>query len=361
MLSWIGNQGVLGATERMLGRTVATPTTFVIVVTVGVLGLLIAAGAYRRSSPVLGLLVVEATESLASPVSWSHHFIWMVLLVAWLALAEDRPRYGEWYALAVVGAPVGGALLVGPARAGGPLRRPGLAHPRSATPTCSSSSCCSSGPRSGWAAPPWSGRSVSVAVPWRRPAPGPRPGAVSGSAAVGLADEDERVGARVEPALGRGLRVRDPPPGHDHELLRVAGTELVAPGLVDGPAQQLGGGPERPRRRAGLGRTPRRWPSGRCPRPPGRAGSRTGTPPPPASGSRAAPRRRTARAQRRRVPPRRARRPGRPSRGRGRAATVPVAARPSASSRRRLSASTAGRSTSNQRTAPPPKRNGRPS
>jgi alpha-1,2-mannosyltransferase len=101
MLSWIGNQGVLGATERMLGRTVATPTTFVIVVTVGVLGLLIAAGAYRRSSPVLGLLVVEATESLASPVSWSHHFIWMILLVAWLALAEDRPRYGVWCALAV--------------------------------------------------------------------------------------------------------------------------------------------------------------------------------------------------------------------------------------------------------------------
>jgi alpha-1,2-mannosyltransferase len=101
MLSWIGNQGVLGATERMLGRTVATPTTFVIVVTVGVLGLLIAAGAFRRSSPVLGLLVVEATESLASPVSWSHHFIWMILLVAWLALAEDRPRYGEWYAVAM--------------------------------------------------------------------------------------------------------------------------------------------------------------------------------------------------------------------------------------------------------------------
>ena len=60
-----------------------------------------AAGAYRRSSPVLGLLVVEATESLASPVSWSHHFIWMILLVAWLALAEDRPRAGEWYALGV--------------------------------------------------------------------------------------------------------------------------------------------------------------------------------------------------------------------------------------------------------------------
>ena len=101
MLSWVGNQGVLGATERLLGHTVTTPTTFVIVVTVGILGLLVAAGAYRRSSPVLGLLVVEATESLASPVSWSHRFIWMVLLVAWLALAEDRPRAGEWWALGV--------------------------------------------------------------------------------------------------------------------------------------------------------------------------------------------------------------------------------------------------------------------
>ena len=101
MLSWVGNQGVLGAIERMMGHTVTTPTTFVVVVSVGAIGLLVAAAAFRRSSAVLGLLVVEATESLASPVSWSHHFIWVVLLVAWLALAEDRPPYGEWYALAV--------------------------------------------------------------------------------------------------------------------------------------------------------------------------------------------------------------------------------------------------------------------
>ena len=101
MLSWIGNQGVLGAFERMVGHTVTTPTTFAIVIGVSVVGLVVAAGAYRRSSPILGLLVVEATESLANPVSWSHHFIWVVLLVAWLALAPDRPRYGEVWALAV--------------------------------------------------------------------------------------------------------------------------------------------------------------------------------------------------------------------------------------------------------------------
>ena len=61
--------------------------------------------------------MVEATESLASPVSWSHHFIWVVLLVAWLALAEDRPRYGEWYALAVAVLFWAAPVLVGAARA----------------------------------------------------------------------------------------------------------------------------------------------------------------------------------------------------------------------------------------------------
>jgi alpha-1,2-mannosyltransferase len=101
MLSWIGNQGVLGALERMIGHTVSTPVTFGIVLTVAALGLAVAAAAYRRSSPLLGLLVVAAAESLASPVSWSHHFIWVVLLIAWLALAPDRPRYGEWLALGV--------------------------------------------------------------------------------------------------------------------------------------------------------------------------------------------------------------------------------------------------------------------
>ena len=101
MLSWIGNQGLLGAIERGLGHTVTTQTTFVIAISAVAVGLAVAVLAYRRSSAVLGFLVVEATESLANPVSWSHHFIWVILLVAWLALGPDRPRYGEWWALAV--------------------------------------------------------------------------------------------------------------------------------------------------------------------------------------------------------------------------------------------------------------------
>ena len=104
-------------------------------------GLLVAAGAYRRSSPVLGFLVVEATESLANPVSWSHHFIWVVLLVAWLALAEDRPRYGEWYALGASRCcsgrrPTGGSPTAPTSPSPG-----GAGSSRSRTPTSFSSWC----------------------------------------------------------------------------------------------------------------------------------------------------------------------------------------------------------------------------
>jgi len=97
-LPWVGNQGVVGVAERLLGRTLGASTTFSLVAIISVVGLWIAVRAYWVSSPLLGFLLVEATESMASPVSWSHHFIWIVLLIAWLALAPDRPVHGEWWA-----------------------------------------------------------------------------------------------------------------------------------------------------------------------------------------------------------------------------------------------------------------------
>jgi alpha-1,2-mannosyltransferase len=100
-LPWVGNQGVVGVADRLLGHTISTPTTFILVAIIAVIGLFIAASTNRRSSPLLGFLVIEAAESMASPVSWSHHFIWVVLLIAWLALASDRPAHGEWWAALV--------------------------------------------------------------------------------------------------------------------------------------------------------------------------------------------------------------------------------------------------------------------
>ena len=96
-LSWVGNQGVVGVAERLLGRTINVSTTFILVAVVCAIGLAIAIAA-QRQSPLLGFLVIEATESMASPVSWSHHFIWVILLIAWLALAAERPAHGVWWA-----------------------------------------------------------------------------------------------------------------------------------------------------------------------------------------------------------------------------------------------------------------------
>lgn len=100
-LPWVGNQGLVGVVERVLEHPVSAPTTFVLAAVVTSVGLWIAVRAHHVSSPLLGLLVIETTESIASPVSWSHHFVWVVLLIAWLALASDRPRHGQWWAILV--------------------------------------------------------------------------------------------------------------------------------------------------------------------------------------------------------------------------------------------------------------------
>jgi alpha-1,2-mannosyltransferase len=63
-------------------------------------GIALAAAAYRRSSPLLGLLVCAATGLLISPVSEIHHYVWIVPGLIWLAVGTDRPPRGEWWALA---------------------------------------------------------------------------------------------------------------------------------------------------------------------------------------------------------------------------------------------------------------------
>ena len=63
-------------------------------------GVAIAAVAYRRSSRLLAVLVCAATGLMLSPISWLHHYVWIVPAVLWLAVGEDRPAKGEWWALA---------------------------------------------------------------------------------------------------------------------------------------------------------------------------------------------------------------------------------------------------------------------
>ena len=254
----------------MLGHTVTTPTTFVIVVTVGVVGLAVAAGAYRRSSPVLGLLVVEATESLASPVSWSHHFIWVVLLVAWLALAPDRPALRRVVRLG------GGRARSGPRRTGGRRTGPawrfagrgwlmpavGLLRARCAS-------------RWWWGGDP--GRALDGRAPRARRsaradgAVGRRDLTRGGRAqrATGrgrLADQDERVRPRVEPALRRGLGLRDAASRSRPSASRGRrdGTRCAAARRPRGGSRSVAARSAAPRARAASGATQEGRPPARC-------------------------------------------------------------------------------------------------
>jgi alpha-1,2-mannosyltransferase len=61
---------------------------------VGVLALLGVAALRRRGDEVAALLVTAAAALLVSPVSWSHHWVWAVLGLLWLAhrAAAERSR-----------------------------------------------------------------------------------------------------------------------------------------------------------------------------------------------------------------------------------------------------------------------------
>ncbi len=97
--SWfVSNQNLVGALERLLGHAPAPVVVACLTLFFAVGGLLLAARAYRRSSPLLGVLLCAATGLMVSPISWSHHYVWIVPVLAWLVLAADRPRRWPWWA-----------------------------------------------------------------------------------------------------------------------------------------------------------------------------------------------------------------------------------------------------------------------
>lgn len=98
--SYISNQSLSGALERLHHRTVAHSVYYGIDLVLLVAGLGLAVWAYRRSSPLLGVLVCATVGMVVSPITWIHHMVWAVPVLAWLCLAHDRPRGGRLWALA---------------------------------------------------------------------------------------------------------------------------------------------------------------------------------------------------------------------------------------------------------------------
>lgn len=124
------NQSAYGALTRLLDGTPGTVLWLAVAGTLAVLVLLVAAAWWRRGDPVLATCLGAAAMLLASPVSWSHHWVWAVptalalweharwAAVAWTAVFVARPMVwppwgeGREYAWGPVDHVVGNAYLL---------------------------------------------------------------------------------------------------------------------------------------------------------------------------------------------------------------------------------------------------------
>jgi alpha-1,2-mannosyltransferase len=98
--SWfVENQNLRGALERLTGTTPSSALLLLLTLLFAVGGLALGVRAYRRSSPLLGILLCAATGLIISPISWVDHYVWIVPVLAWLIFAADRPKGGRWWAV----------------------------------------------------------------------------------------------------------------------------------------------------------------------------------------------------------------------------------------------------------------------
>jgi alpha-1,2-mannosyltransferase len=101
--AYVGNQSLRGMLLRLAGNSPPTQGLWVAAaVIVGAGGLLLAAAASRRGQEMAGVVICALTGLLTSPVSWSHHWVWMtpalVLAVhnAARVKASADSRWQQW-------------------------------------------------------------------------------------------------------------------------------------------------------------------------------------------------------------------------------------------------------------------------
>lgn len=98
-LSIVDNQNLWGVLDRFTHGVLPDAVMLPLLIATAAAGLLLAAQAHRRSSPLLGVLICATTCLLVSPISWVHHMVWVVPVILWLAFAPDRPRWGRLLAI----------------------------------------------------------------------------------------------------------------------------------------------------------------------------------------------------------------------------------------------------------------------
>lgn len=94
------NQSLPGLITRLSGSVAAgRPVWLVVSVLTLIAGVACAAALHRLGHPVIGILTCAITGLLVSPVSWDHHWVWIVPVVVVLACYGLRASGAARYAL----------------------------------------------------------------------------------------------------------------------------------------------------------------------------------------------------------------------------------------------------------------------
>lgn len=91
---YLQNQSLFGALTRGLGYGGAgTVLGLVLAALTAVLGVLVAGWWHRRGDEGMAIVACGLATLLASPVSWAHHYVWIVPLAALLLTRRDWPQW----------------------------------------------------------------------------------------------------------------------------------------------------------------------------------------------------------------------------------------------------------------------------
>lgn len=105
------NQSWRGAISRILGHDVGFGPPLVVALVVTAVLAVLAWRALDGADQLGRLIVVELFGLLLSPISWTHHWVWLVPLMIWAIHGAGRPLRGAriagwgWLALTLIGVP----------------------------------------------------------------------------------------------------------------------------------------------------------------------------------------------------------------------------------------------------------------
>jgi alpha-1,2-mannosyltransferase len=106
------NQSVRGAISRIVGHDAGYgPVVVAILVLAAVLAVLAWRAVDGADDRLAGIVIVQLFGLLLSPISWTHHWVWLIPLMIWLLHGPVRERLGArvlgwgWLALTLIGLP----------------------------------------------------------------------------------------------------------------------------------------------------------------------------------------------------------------------------------------------------------------